>query len=149
MASFGGIQHRFHRLAIADLADQNHLRRLAQGRTESELKQAREELAELRDRAEKVGVEGHRQYNPGWHLALDLHPMLSVSECVTLAALERKESRGGHTRDDYPKADPQSGKVNVRVRQEGDDLSVDQIPLPEMPRELQRLFEEEKKEKKD
>jgi succinate dehydrogenase / fumarate reductase, flavoprotein subunit len=116
-------------------------------RTEGELKQAREELAQLRERTAKVGVEGHRQYNPGWHLALDLRSMLAVSECVTLAALERTESRGGHTRDDYPEPDPELGKVNVRVRQEGPELRVDRIPLPEMPAELKRLFEEDKEKK--
>ena len=71
-------------------------------RTEDELTKALEELAVLRDRAARVRVEGHRQYNPGWHLALDLGPLLAVSECVTRAALERRESRGAQTRDDYP-----------------------------------------------
>jgi succinate dehydrogenase / fumarate reductase flavoprotein subunit len=118
-------------------------------RTESELKQALQELAQLRDRAVKVGVEGHRQYNPGWHLALDLRSMLAVSECVALAALERKESRGGHTRDDYPKADPQFGSVNIRLRLGRGDVRVDRIPLPEMPAELRELFEEPDQKKKE
>jgi succinate dehydrogenase flavoprotein subunit len=116
-------------------------------RTEVELKQAVEELAALRERAAKVRVEGHRQYNPGWHLALDLRSMLAVSECVTLAALERRESRGGHTRDDYPDPDPQFGKVNVRLKQPGREIAVDQIPIPEMPEDLVKLFED-KEEKK-
>jgi succinate dehydrogenase / fumarate reductase flavoprotein subunit len=113
-------------------------------RTEVELKQALDQLGALKERADRVAVEGHRQYNPGWHLALDLQSLLAVSECVTLAALERKESRGGHTRDDYPKPDPEFAMVNVRVRQPGDEPVVDQIPLPEMPPELQELFEEQK-----
>jgi succinate dehydrogenase / fumarate reductase flavoprotein subunit len=113
-------------------------------RTEVELKQALDQLGAFKERAERVAVEGHRQYNPGWHLALDLQSMLAVSECVTLAALERQESRGGHTRDDYPKPDPEFAKVNVRVRQSGDEPVVDQIPLPPMPPELQELFEEKK-----
>jgi succinate dehydrogenase / fumarate reductase flavoprotein subunit len=117
-------------------------------RTEDELEQALGELALLKERTAKVGVEGHRQYNPGWHLSLDLRSMLAVSECVTRAGLERKESRGGHTRDDYPQADPELGKVNVRVRQERGQLVVDRIPLPEMPAELRRLFEEGKQEAK-
>jgi len=122
-------------------------------RTEVELKQAMEELAALEERAARVRVEGHRQYNPGWHLALDLRSMLAVSTCVALAALERKESRGGHTRDDYPGPDPQFAQVNVRVRQADPEIAVDQIALPEMPAELRKLFDGEKKtdqkEKKD
>jgi succinate dehydrogenase flavoprotein subunit len=111
-------------------------------RTEVELKQALTEIGELQERAGKVGIEGHRQYNPGWHLSIDLRSMLTVSEAVTKAALERTESRGGHTRNDYPTPDPEFGKVNVRVRQQGDGVSVEQIPLPQMPDDLKRLFEE-------
>jgi succinate dehydrogenase flavoprotein subunit len=111
-------------------------------RTEVELKQALNEIGELEERASKVGIEGHRQYNPGWHLAIDLGPMLTVSETVTKAALERTESRGAHTRSDYPGMDPEFGKVNVRVRQQGEGIVVEQIPLPRMPDDLKRLFEE-------
>jgi succinate dehydrogenase / fumarate reductase flavoprotein subunit len=111
-------------------------------RTEGELKSALEKLALLRDRAGKVRVEGNRQYNPGWHLALDLDSMLAVSECVATAALERKESRGGHTRDDYPKADPELGKVNMVLRRDGTELRLRREPLPEMPEDLRQLFEE-------
>jgi succinate dehydrogenase / fumarate reductase flavoprotein subunit len=113
-------------------------------RTEVELKQAIQDVGDLKDRAATVKSEGGRVYNPGWHLALDLRSLLSVSECVAMAALERKESRGGHTRDDYPKPDPEFGTVNVRLRQSGNEVEVDQIPLPEMPQDLQRLFEEKK-----
>jgi succinate dehydrogenase / fumarate reductase, flavoprotein subunit len=91
-----------------------------------------------------VGVGGGREFNPGWHLALDLYSMLSVSEAVTLGALERKESRGGHTRDDYPFADDRYGKVNVVIRRKGDALSVAQEPLPEMPADLKELLKERK-----
>jgi succinate dehydrogenase flavoprotein subunit len=111
-------------------------------RTEVELKQALNEIGELEERASKVGIEGHRQYNPGWHLAIDLSSMLTVSESVTKAALERTESRGAHTRSDYPGMDPEFGKVNVRVRQQGEGIVVEQIPLPQMPDDLKRLFEE-------
>ena len=111
-------------------------------RTEVELKQALTEIGELQERAGKVGIEGHRQYNPGWHLSLDLWSMLAVSEGVTKAALERKESRGGHTRSDYPGMDPEFGKVNVRVHQDGDGIVVEQTPLPQMPDDLKQLFEE-------
>ncbi|MBF6176420.1 fumarate reductase/succinate dehydrogenase flavoprotein subunit [Nocardia blacklockiae] len=75
-------------------------------RKEHELRQAIEKLGELRERFDSVTVEGHRQFNPGWHLALDLRNMLLVSECVAQAALLRTESRGGHTRDDHPQMDP-------------------------------------------
>ncbi|NEC87548.1 fumarate reductase/succinate dehydrogenase flavoprotein subunit [Streptomyces sp. SID12501] len=82
-------------------------------RREAEMEQALEKLAELRVRAHRAGVEGHRQFNPGWHLALDLRNMLLVSECVALAALERTESRGGHTREDHPVMDRQWRNVNL------------------------------------
>ncbi|MFL5796728.1 MAG: fumarate reductase/succinate dehydrogenase flavoprotein subunit [Actinomycetota bacterium] len=115
-------------------------------RTEVELKQALDEIAMLKERAARTAVEGNRQFNPGWHLALDLDALVTVSECITRAALERHESRGGHTRDDYPTPDPEFAKVNVRVRADGDGdrIAIDQIPLPGMPAELKALFEEKK-----
>ncbi|CAL9596732.1 fumarate reductase/succinate dehydrogenase flavoprotein subunit [Streptomyces sp. enrichment culture] len=82
-------------------------------RRETEMKQALEKLAELRVRARRAGVEGHRQFNPGWHLALDLRNMLLVSECVARAALERTESRGGHTREDHPAMDRKWRRINL------------------------------------
>ena len=82
--------------------------------------------------------------NPGWHLALDLHSLLSFAEAATIAAIERKESRGGHTRDDYPNTDPRLGKINIVLRKSRDGLSVSQEPLPEMPEELKALVEEKK-----
>ncbi|MGW4547120.1 fumarate reductase/succinate dehydrogenase flavoprotein subunit [Streptomyces violaceorubidus] len=82
-------------------------------RREAEMKQALEKLAELRVRARRAGVEGHRQFNPGWHLALDLRNMLLVGECVARAALERTESRGGHTREDHPSMDRRWRPVNL------------------------------------
>ncbi len=111
-------------------------------RTDSELRQALVNIADLRDRLTRVQVEGNIQYNPGWHLALDMEHMLAVSEAITLAAIERKESRGGHTRDDFPGASADFGKVNVVVRLRGDAMSVTQEPLPIMPDELKALFEE-------
>jgi succinate dehydrogenase / fumarate reductase, flavoprotein subunit len=113
-------------------------------RTEGELKSALEKLALLQDRAANVRVEGNRQYNPGWHLAMDLQSLLTVSECVTTAALERKESRGAHTRDDYPKADAELGRVNMVLRQDNGKLGLRREPLPEMPDDLRELFEETK-----
>ncbi|MEU6219575.1 FAD-binding protein, partial [Streptomyces sp. NPDC047022] len=85
-------------------------------RREGEMAQALEKLAELRVRARRAGVEGHRQFNPGWHLALDLRNMLLVSECVARAALERTESRGGHTREDFPGMDRAWRRVNLLCR---------------------------------
>jgi succinate dehydrogenase / fumarate reductase flavoprotein subunit len=111
-------------------------------RNEVELKQALDELATLKERRRGVKVEGNRQFNPGWHLALDLHSMLSVSEAITRAAIERKESRGGHTREDYPGTDPQLGGVNIVVRRRGEEISVAQEPLPQMPDEIKALLEE-------
>ncbi|GAA2592212.1 MULTISPECIES: fumarate reductase/succinate dehydrogenase flavoprotein subunit [Streptomyces] len=82
-------------------------------RREPEMEQALRKLAELRARARRAGVEGHRQFNPGWHLALDLRNMLLVSECVARAALERTESRGGHTREDHPSMDRRWRRANL------------------------------------
>ncbi|WP_217241123.1 fumarate reductase/succinate dehydrogenase flavoprotein subunit [Streptomyces sp. AC555_RSS877] len=82
-------------------------------RREAEMEQALEKLADLRLRARRAGVEGHRQFNPGWHLALDLRNMLLVSECVARAALERTESRGGHTREDHPAMDREWRRLNL------------------------------------
>jgi succinate dehydrogenase / fumarate reductase flavoprotein subunit len=106
-----------------------------------ELEQALGKLAELKGRAAKVSVEGHRQFNPGWHLALDLRNMLVVAECVAKAALERTESRGGHTRDDYPEMDPQWRKVNLVCSLAGDTVQVVRQPLPVIPTELLHEFE--------
>jgi succinate dehydrogenase / fumarate reductase flavoprotein subunit len=111
-------------------------------RREDELKEAQKELAVLKERAARVKVEGHRQYNPGWHLALDLGSLLTVSECLTMAALERKESRGGHTRDDYPRTDDELGKVNMVIRRRDEELTIQAEPRPEMPDDLKSLFEE-------
>ncbi|MFF9816172.1 fumarate reductase/succinate dehydrogenase flavoprotein subunit [Streptomyces sp. NPDC014006] len=85
-------------------------------RREGEMEQALRKLGELRARARRAGVEGHRQFNPGWHLALDLRNMLLVSECVARAALERTESRGGHTREDFPSMDRTWRRVNLLCR---------------------------------
>ncbi|MFJ8096905.1 fumarate reductase/succinate dehydrogenase flavoprotein subunit [Streptomyces griseofuscus] len=82
-------------------------------RRAGEMEQALSRLAKLRERAGRVGVEGHRQFNPGWHLALDLRNMLLVSECVARAARERTESRGGHTREDFPAMEREWRNVNL------------------------------------
>jgi succinate dehydrogenase / fumarate reductase flavoprotein subunit len=118
-------------------------------RVESELEEALERISLLEARAARISVEGNRQYNPGWHLAMDLRSMLLVSRAVAMAALERQESRGGHTRDDYPTADPYWGRQNVVVELRapgtgpvGGPLSVRRQVLPEPPPELARLLED-------
>jgi succinate dehydrogenase / fumarate reductase flavoprotein subunit len=112
-------------------------------RVADELTRARKELDGLKGRLARLEVTGNRQYNPGWNLALDLRNLLLVAECVAAAALERKESRGGHTRDDYPKPDPQWGSTNLVLSLRDGALSLDRKPLPEMPDDLAQLFEEQ------
>jgi len=115
-------------------------------RTESELEQSLTEIQAFKVRAASMKVEGHRQYNPGWHLALDLRNMLIVSEAIAKAALARKESRGGHTRDDFPGPNPVWGSKNLVVNLTHDGTGVDlhEKPLPVMPDELKKYFEESK-----
>jgi succinate dehydrogenase / fumarate reductase flavoprotein subunit len=113
-------------------------------RTASELETSLTELEQLKRRADGMVVEGHRQYNPGWHLALDLRNMLLVSECIAKAALARQESRGGHTRDDYPGPDPEWGAKNLVLSLDatGDGVDIAEKPLPVMPADLKQLFED-------
>jgi succinate dehydrogenase / fumarate reductase flavoprotein subunit len=114
-------------------------------RTEAEMQQALGELQKLWERARRVRVTGNRDYNPGWHTALDLPNLLTVSEAITRSALHRKESRGGHFRDDYPGKADHYGKVNVVVR-EGPDgaMQVEEERIPEMPDELKHIIAEMK-----
>ena len=113
-------------------------------RTASELEESLSKIEILKKRAETMVVEGHRQYNPGWHLALDLRNMLIVSEAIAKAALARQESRGGHTRDDFPQADDDVwGRKNLVVSLDdtGQGVALREKPLPEMPGELKKYFE--------
>jgi len=112
-------------------------------RKEDDLRTALAELEKLRARAARVAVEGNRQYNPGWNTAIDLKNLLTVSEAVTRAALERRESRGAHTRVEYPDSDQHFGTVNVIVRRQGDRMTVVQEPIPPLPDELRRVVEGE------
>ena len=116
-------------------------------RTGPELEEALVKLEELKDRTSKLQVKGGRAYNPGWNLATDLPSMITTSIAVTQGALNRKESRGGHTREDFPGPDPEMGKVNFVQRQTGEHgylapIAIGPEPLPEMPPELRALFEE-------
>ena len=110
-------------------------------RVEEDLELALRTLTDLKKRARRVRVEGSRMFNPGWHLARDLANMLTVSEAIARSALARKESRGAHSRLDYPSMDPALGKVNTCVRPFEDGMRIDMTPLPVMPAELQALFE--------
>jgi succinate dehydrogenase / fumarate reductase flavoprotein subunit len=111
-------------------------------RTEAELKEALKKIEALKARATNVGAGGGRTYNPGWHTALDVRSLLTVAECCAMAALERTESRGGHTRDDHPYSDDTWGTVNVVLRERGGGISLRREPLPKMPDELKALFQE-------
>jgi succinate dehydrogenase / fumarate reductase flavoprotein subunit len=112
-------------------------------RNEKDLRAAIDALAGLRKRASGTKVSGTRQYNPGWNEAIDLKNLLTVSELLARAALERKESRGAHTREDYPDYDEAFAKVNVVMRKRDGKAHMVQEPLPEMPDELKKLFEGE------
>jgi succinate dehydrogenase / fumarate reductase, flavoprotein subunit len=115
-------------------------------RTADELRESLAEIEKLKERASRLAVEGNRQYNPGWHLALDLSNMLIVSECIAKAALERQESRGGHTRDDFPGPDDKWGEVNlVLTMADGgarDSVELKHQPLPVMPDDLKTMFDQ-------
>ncbi|HEY4593596.1 MAG TPA: fumarate reductase/succinate dehydrogenase flavoprotein subunit [Thermoanaerobaculia bacterium] len=114
-------------------------------RVEAEMEQALEEIARLRARAAEVAVAGNREYNPGWHTALDLPNLLTVSEAVTRAALERKESRGAQFRVDYPEKSAEFGKVNVVVRKEPDGgMRISREPVAPLTPEHQAIIEEMK-----
>jgi len=114
-------------------------------RREDEIRRAIEGLKALQERARKVSVTGNREYNPGWHTALDLQNLLTVSEIVARAALERKESRGGHFRDDFPEKDPAYGKFNIVVKRgPNGEMQVVREPIPEMRDDLKRIIEENK-----
>jgi succinate dehydrogenase / fumarate reductase flavoprotein subunit len=114
-------------------------------RQEQEMRQALERIRELKAASERVSVPGNREYNSGWHTALDLHSLLTVSEIVGRAALERKESRGAHFRDDFPAKDEQYGSFNIVVRKSsGGEMQLIREPIPPMPKDLQQIVEEMK-----
>ena len=109
------------------------------------MQQALEKIRELRAASESVSVDGNREYNAGWHTALDLHNMLTVSEIVTRAALERQESRGAHFRDDFPAKEEQFGKFNIVARKgPTGEVRLTREPIPPMRADLQQIIEEMK-----
>jgi succinate dehydrogenase / fumarate reductase flavoprotein subunit len=109
------------------------------------MRKALEVVGQLQARAGDVGVSGNREYNPGWHTALDLTHLLTVSEAITRSAIERKESRGGHFRDDYPEKSEEYGAFNHVVRKGPDGtMQLERAPIPPMPNELKAIIEEMK-----
>jgi len=115
-------------------------------RTESEMLMGLEEVAQLQLRAREVAVQGNREYNSGWHTALDLSNLLTVSEAIARSALERRESRGGHFREDYPDKDKAFGEFNIVVRRgPGGEMKVLRENIPPMPAELKQIIEEQQK----
>jgi succinate dehydrogenase / fumarate reductase flavoprotein subunit len=108
------------------------------------MQQALVKLEALKTRAAAVGVAGHREYNSGWHTAIDLRNLLIVSEAITRAAIERKESRGGHFRDDYPDKDKAWGSCNIVTKKTAAGMQVEKVSIPAMPAELKQVIEENK-----
>lgn len=111
-------------------------------RLEDEMQEALAGLAKLNERASKSTITGNIDFNPGWHTALDLRNLLTVSEAITLSAIERKESRGGQFREDYPNKDPEFAKFNIAVKEVDGRMQISRVPLPEMPAELKQVIEE-------
>jgi succinate dehydrogenase / fumarate reductase flavoprotein subunit len=114
-------------------------------RTEPEMQQAMEGIGRLKEEARQVGVTGNREYNPGWHAALDLGNLLTISEAIARAAIERRESRGGHYRDDYPQKDPAGADYNIVIKKGSDgEMQLTREPIPAMPAELKGIVEEQR-----
>ncbi|MDP1588364.1 MAG: fumarate reductase/succinate dehydrogenase flavoprotein subunit [Prosthecobacter sp.] len=112
-------------------------------RTEDEMQRALDGLGKLWERTRKVAVYGHREYNPGWHTAIDLHNLMTVSEAITRSAIERKESRGAHFREDFENKDAAFGKVNTVISKAADGtMQVRREPIPEMPGHLKQVISE-------
>jgi len=115
-------------------------------RTEAEMQRALGELAQLKARTAQASVTGHREYNPGWHTAIDLRNLLIVSEAITRSAIERNESRGGHFRDDFPDKAPEFGKFNIVTADTADGaMAVRRVPIPPIPPELAQIIEDQQK----
>ena len=116
-------------------------------RVGAEMREAIEKLEVMKERAKHVSVSGDTKFNPGWHIALDLMNMLLVSEAVAKSAMEREESRGGHTRDDFPTMDPKWRAIHVITSWDGSKVSTERQTLPPMPKELAGLFDVEELKK--
>jgi succinate dehydrogenase / fumarate reductase flavoprotein subunit len=106
------------------------------------LETALAELEKLKGRARKAGIAGSREYNPGWHTAIDLRSLLVVSEATARAALERTESRGGHTRSDYPDSDERQAREQIVIKKAGDRMAVRREAQPPLPADLAKIIKE-------
>jgi succinate dehydrogenase / fumarate reductase, flavoprotein subunit len=114
-------------------------------RVEDEMESALGEIAKLKARAMKAGIAGNREYNGGWHTALDLDNLLTVSEIISRAAIERKESRGAHFRDDFPDKSEEWAKYNIRVTKgAGGEPNVERVPIKPLTEEQKAVIEENK-----
>jgi succinate dehydrogenase / fumarate reductase flavoprotein subunit len=113
-------------------------------RTRDDMRKALGELGKLKDRLSNSSVEGSRMFNPGWHMAIDMKSMLTVSEAVTRSALVREESRGAHSRIDFPELSAEWGTKNNIVCRDGTKMGLRQDTLPGMPAELKQVLAEDK-----
>jgi succinate dehydrogenase / fumarate reductase, flavoprotein subunit len=114
-------------------------------RNESDMQEALRRIWQFKQRSDRVGVTGHREYHAGWHTALDVRNLLDISECIARSAIERKESRGGHFREDYPDKSAEFSTVNVMTRRGPDGVpQVSRIPIQPMPDYLKEVIEEQK-----
>jgi succinate dehydrogenase / fumarate reductase flavoprotein subunit len=113
-------------------------------RMESEMKEALVRIDGFKARAARVGVSGGREYHAGWHTALDLRNLLTVSEAIARSAIERRESRGGHFREDYPDKGAEFGTINMMVKEGAGGMQLARVPIPAMPEELKQVIEEQK-----
>jgi len=112
-------------------------------RREPEMEEALRKIEGLKERAERVGTPGNREYNPGWHTAVDLRSMLTCAEAITRSAIERKESRGGHFRDDFPEKSADGGRFNLVCRKGRDGrMELSRSPVADVPPELKRIIQE-------
>jgi succinate dehydrogenase / fumarate reductase flavoprotein subunit len=114
-------------------------------RLENEMARALDGIGKLKERAARVAVHGHREYNPGWHTAIDLKHLLTISEAITISAIDRKESRGGHFREDFPDKDPAAAKYNNVISKAADgSMKLRRAPIPALPEHLKQVIEEMK-----
>ncbi len=148
-AAMGGALEPFEREGENPFAVQSALQAVMQRnagiiRDKGGLETALGELEKLKVRARKVGITGSREYNPGWHTAIDLHSLLVISEATARAALERTESRGGHTRSDFPDSDERQTREQIVIKKEGNRMAVRREAQPPLPAELEKIIKEAK-----